>query len=81
MLQISNENVNKSWYEEGNVIIFDKIQAEDKGNYSCIATNEAGESEREFFIEVIFIYLFIILNKISRSLHQLVKSLSKCYIQ
>lgn len=51
--EITKPEEQKSWHEEGNVIIFDKIKANDRGTYICTATNEAGKTEKEFIIEVL----------------------------
>lgn len=45
-------NINVTYYQDGNQLIFENITYENRGTYECVATNNAGTSNKTIQIEV-----------------------------
>ena len=45
-----------TYYQDGNKLIFENITYENRGPYECVATNNAGTSNKTIEIEVIYIF-------------------------
>ncbi|CAG4945964.1 unnamed protein product [Parnassius apollo] len=51
--EMEPEDVNVTWHQITNTIVFDSVVAEDRGTYECTAFNGAGNATKEIKIDVL----------------------------